>query len=151
MWWPHSTHATRWCLLPPLTSTVKWLSTHAHSTSLSLAARLHRCRTNCSHYVNNDCAFPGQTSSIHHIKRGVLGTWTGGFLAQFLAHTRRRPVGDVAGSRRAVHQAGSTGHKVELPWLNYPGSPTGTFSPTEVRSKFCLSKTSTRLCFHYDN
>ena len=142
----------QWHLPPNLTSMVKSsLFMHAHSSPLSLAARSHRCRPNCSHYVNNDCAFPGQTSSIHHIKRGVLGTWTGGFLAEFLVHTRRRPVGDMAGSRRAVHQAGSTGHKVELPWLNYPGSPTGTFSPTEVRSKFCLSKTSTRLCFHYDN
>ena len=40
----HTVHMlTQWCLLPPLTSTVKSsLFTHAHSSPLSLAARLHR-------------------------------------------------------------------------------------------------------------
>ena len=50
---------TQWCLLLPLTSTVKSpLFTHAHSSPLSLAARLHRCHTNCSHYINNGRIFP---------------------------------------------------------------------------------------------
>ena len=41
-------------LLPPLTSTVKLsLFMHVHSSPLSLAARLHQCRTNCSRYINN--------------------------------------------------------------------------------------------------
>ena len=51
------------CLLPPLTSTVKSsLFTHAHSSPLSLAARLHQCCTNCSHYINNGQTFSRQTS-----------------------------------------------------------------------------------------
>ena len=41
-------------LPPPLTITVKSsLFTHAHSNPLSLAAKLHQCCTNCSHYINN--------------------------------------------------------------------------------------------------
>ena len=41
----HTAHMlTQWHLLPPMTSTVKSsLFTHAHSSPLSLAARLHRC------------------------------------------------------------------------------------------------------------
>ena len=47
---------------PPLTSTVKLsLFTHEHSSPLSLAARLHRCCTNCSRYINNGWTFSGQT------------------------------------------------------------------------------------------
>ena len=50
---------TQWRLPPPLTGTVKLsLFMHAHSSPLSLAARLHQCRTNRSHYINN-----GWTSS----------------------------------------------------------------------------------------
>ena len=46
---------------PPLTSTVKSsLSTHTHSSPLSLAARLHQCHSNCSHYINNGWTFSGQ-------------------------------------------------------------------------------------------
>ena len=53
------------CLLPPLTSTVKLaLFTHAHSNLLSLAARLHRCCVNHSHYINNGWTFSGQTYLI---------------------------------------------------------------------------------------
>ena len=49
---------------PPLTSTVKSsLFTHAHSSPLSLAARLHQCHLNCSRYINNGWTFSGQTSS----------------------------------------------------------------------------------------
>ena len=47
-------------LLPPLTSTIKSLFTHAHSDLLSLASRLHGCRTNHSHYINNGWHFSGQ-------------------------------------------------------------------------------------------
>ena len=51
---------TQWCLLPPQTSTVKSpLFTHAHSSPLSLAARLHRWHTNCSCYINNSWTFSG--------------------------------------------------------------------------------------------
>ena len=52
------------CLLPPLTSsTVKSsLFTHACSSPLSLAARLHQCHTNRSHYINSGWTFSGQTS-----------------------------------------------------------------------------------------
>ena len=53
--------------LPPLTSTVKSpLFTHLHSSSLSLAARLHQCHANCSHYINNGLIF-FQTDLIYHI------------------------------------------------------------------------------------
>ena len=46
-------------LLPPLTSTVKSsLFTHAHSSPLSWAAKLHQCCANHSHYINNGCTFP---------------------------------------------------------------------------------------------
>ena len=50
----HTVHMlTQWCLLPPLTSTVKSsLLTHAHSSPLSLAAWLHPCHANRSHYIN---------------------------------------------------------------------------------------------------
>ena len=62
----HTVHMlTPQCLLLPLTSTMKSsLSTHAHSSPPSLAARLHRCRTNCSHYINNSWTFSEQTSYI---------------------------------------------------------------------------------------
>ena len=54
---------TQWCLQSPLTCTVKLsLFTHVHSSPLSLAARLHRCCSNHSGYINNDCTFSGQTS-----------------------------------------------------------------------------------------
>ena len=47
----------------PLWSTVKSsLFTHVHSSPLSLAARLHRCHTNHSHYTDNGWTFSGQTS-----------------------------------------------------------------------------------------
>ena len=56
----HTAHMlTQWCLQPMLTGTVKSsLFTHAHSSPLSLAARLHRCHANCSCYINKghvDC------------------------------------------------------------------------------------------------
>ena len=53
------------CLAPPLTSTVKSsLFTHAHSSAVSLAARLHRCPTNHSRYIYNGWAFSRRTSYI---------------------------------------------------------------------------------------
>ena len=54
---------TQWYLLPPLTSTVKLsLFTHAHSSPVSLAARLHWCHANWSRYTNNGWTFSRQTS-----------------------------------------------------------------------------------------
>ena len=51
-------------LLPPLTSIVKSsLLTHAHSSPLCLAARLHWLCTNHSHYFNNGWTFFWQTST----------------------------------------------------------------------------------------
>ena len=60
-------------LLPtPLTSTAKSsLFTHAHSSPLSLAARLHRCHVNHSHYINNGWTFSRQTSYMY-IYNGIL-------------------------------------------------------------------------------
>ena len=62
----HTVHVlTQQCLRPPLTSTVRSsLFTHAHSSPLSLAARLHRCWLNCSCYVNNGWTFSIQTSYV---------------------------------------------------------------------------------------
>ena len=61
----HTVHMlTHRCLPPPLTSTVKSsLLTHACSSPLSLAARLHWCCCiNHSHYINNGWTFSGQAS-----------------------------------------------------------------------------------------
>ena len=60
----HTIHMlTQQCLPPPLTNTVKSsLFTHAHSSPLSLAARLHQCWANHSHYITNGWTFSGQTS-----------------------------------------------------------------------------------------
>ena len=50
----------------PLTGTVKSsLFTHAHSSPLSLAARLHQCCTNSSRHTNSGWTFPGQTLYIN--------------------------------------------------------------------------------------
>ena len=59
---PHSTHVHSMTPTTSLTSTVKLLFTHAHSSPLSLAARLHQCHTNHSLYINNDWTFPRQSS-----------------------------------------------------------------------------------------
>ena len=56
---------TQWRLPPLLTSTVKSsLFTHVPSRPLSLAARLHQCHKNHSHYINNGWTFSGQKSYI---------------------------------------------------------------------------------------
>ena len=57
----HTVHMlTQQCLLPPLTSPVKLsLFMLVHSSPLSLAARLHHCHANCSHYISNDWTFSG--------------------------------------------------------------------------------------------
>ena len=57
----HTVHmVTQGRLLPPLTSTVKLsLFTHAHSSPLSLAARLNGCCANHSRYINSGWTFPG--------------------------------------------------------------------------------------------
>ena len=73
---------TQWCLPPPLTSTVKSsLFTHAHSSSLSLAARLHQCYTHHFYYINNGWTFSGQTSYISHWEYAscLLLCWWGYF------------------------------------------------------------------------
>ena len=59
----HTVHVfIQWRLPPPLTSTMKSsLFTHMHSIPLSLAARLHPCCANRSHYSNNGWTFSRQT------------------------------------------------------------------------------------------
>ena len=53
-----STQYTQQYPLTPVTSRVKSsLFTHVHSSSLSLAARLHQCHTNHSRYINNGWTF----------------------------------------------------------------------------------------------
>ena len=63
----HTVHMlTQWCLPPLLTSTVKLsLFMHVHSSPLSLAARLHQCSTNHSHYINNGWTFSRQNIDTH--------------------------------------------------------------------------------------
>ena len=71
----HTVHMlTQWHLLPPLTSTVKLsLFTHAHSSPLSLAARLYWCQANCSCYINNGWAFSRETLYNRYCILGVEG------------------------------------------------------------------------------
>ena len=59
----HTVHTlTQWCLLAPLTSTVKSsLFMHVHVSLLPLVLRLQWCCTNHSHYINNGWTFPRQT------------------------------------------------------------------------------------------
>ena len=65
MWQPHRHMLTQKHLPPPLTSTGKSsLFTHTHSSPLSLAARLHWCWANHSHYFNNGWNFSGQTLCV---------------------------------------------------------------------------------------
>ena len=67
MWQSHRTHAHSTVSTAPLTSTVKSaLFTHVHSSPLSLAARLHRCRANRSHYTDNVLTFSRLESQKHH-------------------------------------------------------------------------------------
>ena len=58
----HTVHMlTQQCLPLPLTSTVtSSLFTHAHSSPLALAARLHQCHSNRSCYVNYGWIFSRQ-------------------------------------------------------------------------------------------
>ena len=55
----HTVHMLTQChLLPPMTSTVKSsLFTHVNFRPLFLAAGLHQCRANHSHYINNGWNF----------------------------------------------------------------------------------------------
>ena len=59
----HTVHMlTQQYLPPPVTGTVKSsLFVYAHSSPLSLAARLHPCRVNGSLYINNGWTFSRQT------------------------------------------------------------------------------------------
>ena len=63
----HTVHMlTQWHLPPPQTSTMmSSLFTHGRSSPLSLAARLHWCRTNWSHYINNGCTFFSDRPNIY--------------------------------------------------------------------------------------
>ena len=62
----HTVHMlTQWHLQSPLINTVKLsLFTHAHSSPLSLSARLYQCPTNHSRYINNDWTFSRQGSQL---------------------------------------------------------------------------------------
>ena len=51
----------------PLTSTVRWsLFTHVHSSPLFLAARLRRCHTNRSRYINSGGTSPGEAAHVQN-------------------------------------------------------------------------------------
>ena len=65
--------------LSPLTSTVKSsLFMHAHFSPLSLAARLHRCHTNCSRYSNNGWTLILSFLWTEGFKAGVVWGFEGG-------------------------------------------------------------------------
>ena len=75
----HPVHMLIQRLLPLLlTSTMKSsLFTHAHSSPLSLAARLHWCRANCSSCINNGWTFSRQTLYTHsHLEHIHTHTFT---------------------------------------------------------------------------
>ena len=59
----HTVHMlTQWRLPPPRSITMKLsLFMHVHSSLLSLAASLHECHANHSHYITNGWTFPGQS------------------------------------------------------------------------------------------
>ena len=62
-WDGHTVHMlTQQHLPPPMSDTIKSsLFTHKHSSPRPLAASLHWCHTNHSHYMNNGWTFSGQT------------------------------------------------------------------------------------------
>ena len=61
MQWPHSTRAHSMASTTSADSTVKLsLFIYAHSSPLSLAARLHWCSINHSHCINNGWTFPNR-------------------------------------------------------------------------------------------
>ena len=63
-------------LLPPLTSAVKLsLFTHALSSLLSLAARVHPCHANHSLYINHCQTFSWQTSYFNYINTILLALY----------------------------------------------------------------------------
>ena len=81
-WDGHTVHMlTQWCLPQPLTSTVKSsLLTHAHSSPLSLAARLYWCCANHSLiftmaglFLDRSCVC--LTYSSYPISTGSLAPW----------------------------------------------------------------------------
>ena len=68
-------HLTQWHLPLSLTSRMKsLLFMHAHSSSLSLADKLHQCHANQSHYINNGLTFSRQTSYMSMFRR--YGQWS---------------------------------------------------------------------------
>ena len=69
---------TQWCLPPPLTSAVKSLFSNVLSSPLPLAARLHRCCTHCSGYIDNGWTFSRETFVQQEIwlpSLEILGFW----------------------------------------------------------------------------
>ena len=72
----HTVHElTQWYLLLPLAGTLKSsLLMHAHSSPLSLAARLYWGRVKHFHYINNGWTFSGQAIYIlcHKISLSFL-------------------------------------------------------------------------------
>ena len=106
---------TQWHLPPPsLTSTVKLsLFIHEHSSSLSLAARLHWCHVNHSCYINNGWAFSRQASyRFGFPKFSVTQLWCipTMFVASSWIHFHIIAIG--SGRKRYSHQCE---HKLMLP------------------------------------
>ena len=86
----HTVHMlTQWLVPPSLTSTVKSsLFTHAHSSPLSLAARLHRCHTDCSHYINNGWTFSRPTLYMSIPQEDVVQTGSCDCFVEWLSTDR---------------------------------------------------------------
>ena len=71
LWRPHSTQ----CLPPPLTSIVKSLFMHTHSSPLSLATRLHWCCANCSIILMKAGLFLDRPDITRNDLAGSHGLW----------------------------------------------------------------------------
>ena len=64
----------------PMTSTVKAsMFMHAHSSPLSLAARLHWCHASCSCHINNGWTFSRQTLYVSCTAFGSYAYWYIGY------------------------------------------------------------------------
>ena len=101
---------------------------YAHSSSLSLAARLHRCGANCSCYINNGWTFSRQTSyaSTYFYLLQFLSSVSYNFLSTDLSHPRLNLFLSSHGSVDWVPACKSKGHQFESSLVHMPGLRTSS-------------------------
>ena len=137
-------------LPPPLTSTVKLsLLTHAHSSPLSLAARSHRCRANCSCFINNGGTFSGQTSYVQKESTAVhptLPAWSEppASSASTVARASSPPSSPPAQSLHPV----ARGILLNVSWIPLPLYSKPSTAPTSFRKSQSPSRgpQSPKIC-----